>query len=182
MSVKSALACAQVEPNDERSERLKAIVRNYFQSSERVNYTENETDPEPDESVNDMIISDVYTMISRYPENNFTGRNLARIFHGVQSPVFPAVIWSRCKYWRAHLKVDFNHIVKLANSVILKMRSWKRLLKFVLILTRFIPAKFVNCCLIKRHFIYHWLLFLFMKCRLANVCPTNSGRTKVASA
>lgn len=68
------------------------------------------------------IISDIRTMITRYPENNFTGRTLARIFHGVQSPNFPAVIWGRCKFWRAHTKIDFNHIVALANGEIVKMR------------------------------------------------------------
>lgn len=124
VAVKSSLACAAVEPNDERSEQLKKIVRKYFQSNERVDYTENVMElPPPDPAMDDIIISDIYNMISRYPENKFTGRSLARIFHGVQSPVFPAVIWSRCKHWRAHLKTDFNYIVKLANTVILKLRT-----------------------------------------------------------
>lgn len=117
------MACAAIEPNDERSEHLKKLVRKYFQSNERVDYVESIEEPPPDPAIDDIIISDVYTMISRYPENNFTGRSLARIFHGVQSPVFPAVIWSRCKHWRAHLKTDFNYIVKLANAVILKLRT-----------------------------------------------------------
>lgn len=121
--MKSSLACAAIEPNDERSERLKMIVRKYFQSNETVDFSESTLEPQTDHTTDEIIISDVYTMISRYPENNFTGRSLARIFHGVQSPVFPAVIWSRCKHWRAHLKTDFNHIVKLANAVILKLRT-----------------------------------------------------------
>lgn len=99
------------------------IVRKYFQSNDRVDYTEDFTEPEPDPSMDSIITSDIQIMLSRYRENQFTGRSLARIFHGVQSPVFPAVIWSRCKYWRAHLKTDFNHIVKLANAEILKHRT-----------------------------------------------------------
>lgn len=70
-----------------------------------------------------QIINDVRTMLSRYPENNFTGRTLARIFHGVASPVYPAQIWSRCKYWRQLTKIDFNRIVRLANLEIVKMRT-----------------------------------------------------------
>lgn len=123
VAVKSARACAAVELNDERSNKLKKIVREYFQSNQLVQYAENIPEHQPDPNIDSLITSDIYTMISRYPENKFTGRNLARIFHGVQSPVFPAVIWSRCKYWRAHLKTDFNHIVKLANAVILKLRT-----------------------------------------------------------
>lgn len=61
-------------------------------------------------------------MISMYPENNFTGRNVARIFHGISSPNYQAVMWFRCKYWRAHSKTDFNRIVRLANSVIVRRR------------------------------------------------------------
>lgn len=128
VAVKSSLACANVELNDEKSERLKKIVREYFQSNKMVHHPEataeaGESEPVPDPLVDKYIMTDIGTMISRYPENNFTGRSLARIFHGVQSPVFPAVIWSRCKYWRAHLKTDFNHIVKLANAVILRNRN-----------------------------------------------------------
>lgn len=123
VSVNSSLICAAAEPNNDKSQRLKVIVREYFQSNERIQYSENASEPSSDPGIDECIISDIYTMISRYPENNFTGRSLARIFHGVQSPVFPAVIWSRCKYWRAHLKTDFNHIVNLANSVILKLRT-----------------------------------------------------------
>lgn len=75
-----------------------------------------------DKTTDDIILSDVHTMISRYPDNTFTGRSIARIFHGCQSPNFPAVIWSRCKYWRGHLNTDFNRIVGLANAAIVKMR------------------------------------------------------------
>lgn len=73
-----------------------------------------------DQTPEAVIINDVRTMIYRYPENNFTGRSLARIFHGVSSPVFPAVIWGRCKYWRGHIKTDFNRIVALANAEIIR--------------------------------------------------------------
>lgn len=124
VAVKSSLACANVEPNDERSERLKKLVREYFQSSKMIEYPVNDESSKPSDPAADRyIINDIQTMITRYPENNFTGRSIARIFHGVQSPVFPAVIWSRCNYWRAHLQTDFNHIVKLANAVILNNRT-----------------------------------------------------------
>lgn len=61
-------------------------------------------------------------MISMYRDNNFTARAIARIFHGIQSPNYPAVIWGRCKYWRAHLKSDFNAICKIATQEIIRMR------------------------------------------------------------
>lgn len=58
-----------------------------------------------------------------YPDSQLNGRAIARIFHGVQSPNYPAVVWGRCRYWRAHLQTDFNRIIKLANQEIIKMRT-----------------------------------------------------------
>lgn len=120
----SCVISAKAEYNDERSEKLKIIIRNYFQSNEKIakHSAADEQMSNEHASSDAHIISDVRTMISLYPENDFTGRALARIFHGVSSPVYPAVIWGRCKYWRAHIKTDFNHIVKLSNMEILKIR------------------------------------------------------------
>lgn len=117
----SYLPATQVNCPSGPSEKLKKIIRAYFQS---------DTLPNPDSlNLNDdsdvpdqILINDIRTMIQRYPENNFTGRALARIFHGVSSPNYPAVIWGRCKYWRVHMKTDFNRIVLLANAEIVRMR------------------------------------------------------------
>lgn len=121
---KSSIISANVEPPYEKSEELKKLIRDYFQSNEKLDNVElSSIKMASDPATDSLIISDIRTMISRYPENEFTGRSLARIFHGVQSPLFPAVIWGRCKYWRAHIKIDFNHIVNLANAEILNLRN-----------------------------------------------------------
>lgn len=77
---------------------------------------------EADNTSDNEIASDIRQMISMYPENTFSGRALARLFHGIQSPCYPAVIWGRCKYWRAHMKVNFSRLVSLGNAELLKMR------------------------------------------------------------
>ena len=69
------------------------------------------------------LISDIRQMIAMYVDNNFSGRSLARLFHGISSPCYPAVIWGRCKYWRAHMTVNFSRIVSLGNSELVKMRQ-----------------------------------------------------------
>lgn len=107
---------------DKKSEQLKRLIRTYFQCTETGDVNGTDEFVDSDAPV-DQIVKDVRTMIALYPENNFTGRNIARIFHGVPSPVYPAQIWCRCKYWRGHVKTDFNLIVKLANSTIVKMRT-----------------------------------------------------------
>jgi ATP-dependent DNA helicase Q4 len=49
---------------------------------------------------------------------------VARIFHGIPSPNFPAQVWGRVRrFWRVHLEVDFNVLVRLASEEVLKMRT-----------------------------------------------------------
>uniref|UniRef100_A0A182M862 ATP-dependent DNA helicase Q4 n=1 Tax=Anopheles culicifacies TaxID=139723 RepID=A0A182M862_9DIPT len=77
----------------------------------------------PDDTTDEQLIADIRTTICRYPENNFTGRAIARLFHGVQSPNYPALVWSRSNFWRSYTKTDFNRIVRLANAEIVRMRT-----------------------------------------------------------
>ena len=52
---------------------------------------------------------------------------MARIFHGIQSPNFPAKQWGRVfRFWRKHLDVDFNFLVKIATEEIVSMRTGAR--------------------------------------------------------
>ncbi|XP_053687852.1 ATP-dependent DNA helicase Q4 [Sabethes cyaneus] len=103
------------------SDKLKTIIRAYFENEHGTDNTE--FVPEIDDTPEHQLLSDIRTMIQRYPENNFTGRAIARIFHGVQSPNYPAVIWGRCNYWRAYTSADFNRIVRIANAEIVRMRT-----------------------------------------------------------
>ncbi|XP_032591612.1 ATP-dependent DNA helicase Q4 [Drosophila grimshawi] len=113
-------SCCSVDFPQDRCSQLKAIIRNYF----RNDYPQDlELEIEPSNVPDDHIIADVHALINMYPDNTFSGRNIARIFHGIQSPNYPAVMWGRCKYWRAHNKVDFNRILKLANFEIVKRRT-----------------------------------------------------------
>ncbi|XP_055843792.1 ATP-dependent DNA helicase Q4 [Episyrphus balteatus] len=120
VSYKSYIPCTTEDFPQANSDKLKLIVREYFQNDYPKDLV---LDIEESNVTDDEITGDIYSIINMYPDNTFSGRNIARIFHGIQSPNFPAVIWGRCRYWRAHSKTDFNRIVKLANSIIVKMRT-----------------------------------------------------------
>ncbi|KRF84008.1 ATP-dependent DNA helicase Q4 [Drosophila virilis] len=116
----SCAQCCSVDFPQDRCIQLKGIVRNYF----RNDYPQDlELEIEPSNVPDAHIIDDVHALINLYPDNTFSGRNIARLFHGISSPNYPAVMWGRCKYWRAHTKVDFNRILKLANMEIVKRRT-----------------------------------------------------------
>lgn len=107
------------EDSKKKSEELREKIRNYFTSPDPLadvqitNKTEGDTE---------HISNDVRTLIAMYRDNKFNGRAVARIFHGIQSPRYPAVIWGKCKFWRAHLQTDFNVLYQIATAEIQKLR------------------------------------------------------------
>ena len=50
----------------------------------------------------------------------FPGRAIARVFHGIGSPCFPAEVWGKVRrFWRSHLHTDFNLVRKLATEALI---------------------------------------------------------------
>lgn len=112
--------CSGSQTDYKESDELKAVVRKYFQTNLPMDVEI--TTEKSDDTTDDQLVSDVRQLIQMYPENNFSGRAVARIFHGISSPCYPAVIWGRCRYWRAHLMVNFHRLVRVSNREIVKYR------------------------------------------------------------
>ena len=70
-----------------------------------------------------QVRADVRQFISLHHDRTFTGRAVARIFHGIPSPCFPAQVWGRDRrFWRRHLDYDFSKLLKIATEEVLRMR------------------------------------------------------------
>ncbi|XP_012266249.2 uncharacterized protein LOC105691972 [Athalia rosae] len=121
VSVDSVRQCRELTENLlDRSEALKKTIREYFQSENPMEEIDLKLETK---LLNDsQIASDVRNLVHCYRDSNFTGRAVARIFHGIQSPNYSALVWSRCKFWRAHLSVNFELICQIATREILAMR------------------------------------------------------------
>jgi ATP-dependent DNA helicase Q4 len=119
LSFPSITNCSSEESSSQKSDKLKEIIRTYFQTNL---LSDVEITDEIDKTTDQDILSSIRQIIQMYPENNFSGRSLGRIFHGISSPCFPAVIWGRCKFWRAHLCVNFLRLVRLGNQEIVRTR------------------------------------------------------------
>eukprot|EP00048_Salpingoeca_helianthica_P011381 m.163801 g.163801 ORF g.163801 m.163801 type:complete len:98 (+) comp15220_c0_seq1:41-334(+) len=50
------------------------------------------------------------------------GRAVARIMHGISSPMFSARDWSRTPAWRRLLQVDFSHVRAIATAELIRLR------------------------------------------------------------
>lgn len=113
---------AAVRPN------LRGLIKQYF-SNEGLDraYLEKhkipvlplteEITPEEEERVKGLIQS----IREDYKKDEFTGRSIARIFHGIESPHYPAKLWYDKTYWRLcidHDKyVDFNTLCEIATKI-----------------------------------------------------------------
>ncbi|XP_032665007.1 ATP-dependent DNA helicase Q4 [Odontomachus brunneus] len=121
ISVSSIKHCSVLDDDvAKRSEELKDTVRKYFQSDTPLDDVGISLQ---DKVANEhQIAADVRSLVLCYRDTKFTGRAVARIFHGIQSPNYPAVIWGRCRFWRAYLAANFNGICRIATKEILALR------------------------------------------------------------
>ncbi|XP_071572607.1 ATP-dependent DNA helicase Q4 [Temnothorax nylanderi] len=120
ISVTSIKHCSVLADDiTKRSEELKDTIREYFQSDSLNNLDISFQNKLMNEQ---QIANDVRSLITRYRDTKFTGRAVARIFHGIQSPNYSALIWHRCRFWRLHVATDFNAICKIAAREILALR------------------------------------------------------------
>ncbi|NXG71147.1 RECQ4 helicase, partial [Baryphthengus martii] len=110
------------DEEEERSSRLKLLLRDYF-GKEPGGPEEEEEEEEEEEGFGDAenrIRADVRHFLSIRHDEKFTGRAVARIFHGIGSPCFPAPIYGRDRrFWRKHLPFDFRRLARLAAEEIL---------------------------------------------------------------
>ncbi|ORZ28155.1 hypothetical protein BCR41DRAFT_383039 [Lobosporangium transversale] len=49
-------------------------------------------------------------------------RIVSRIFHGISSPKYPALEWSRHKYWAKYVHYDFAQLMRMADQIIKEQR------------------------------------------------------------
>ncbi len=66
------------------------------------------------------VCYDIHSLVSIHSDHQFTGRSVARIFHGIASPLFEAIVWGGQKrFWRKHMDVDFNTLCQMATKELL---------------------------------------------------------------
>lgn len=71
----------------------------------------------------DIIARDIRALLGVHHDHSFTGRAIARIFHGIDSPCYPAEVWGRDRrFWRKHLDVEFNSLRKFATQELIRFR------------------------------------------------------------
>ena len=106
------------------SNSLKKKFNQYFNNKLKIedftkdyefNYNKNNLDNDHEIQ---RLISDIQKFIYTYGhEVKLNGIVIARVFHGIASPNFPAEVWGRNRtFWRSHFDFDFETIIKYATQ------------------------------------------------------------------
>ncbi|MBN3283160.1 RECQ4 helicase, partial [Polyodon spathula] len=113
----------------ERSLKLKALLKDYFDKKVDLDLSKKYQEYlEEEEALSkfkikdweDQIRADVRSFLSTHVDEKFSGRAIARIFHGIGSPCYPAVTYGRDRrYWRKYINFDFNEIIRMATQEII---------------------------------------------------------------
>ncbi|VVC29857.1 Helicase, C-terminal,Zinc finger, CCHC-type,DEAD/DEAH box helicase domain,P-loop containing [Cinara cedri] len=107
------------EVNLDLCQHLKKSVREYFTIENLSLLFEKQEEVVLKQTDEIQIASDVNRLLNSYIDCKFTARSIARIFHGIESPNFPAYVWGRSPFWRINIKIDFNIICKIAQKQII---------------------------------------------------------------
>ncbi|XP_030644288.1 ATP-dependent DNA helicase Q4 [Chanos chanos] len=121
------------ELDEDRSLQLKGLLADYFEKRRDLDFSKKyqEDQDEEEETLNkcklrdweEQIRADIRGFLSSHSDEKFSGRAVARIFHGIGSPCYPAQIYGRDRrYWRKYLQFDFNGLVRLATREIIRTR------------------------------------------------------------
>ena len=109
--------------DQERCNRLRTELKEYFRSNQALAEVHIEERLCVNPEVENGIRNSVRAFLSTYEDQQWTGRAVARVFHGIGSPNYPTETWGRVRrYWRQHLTTDFNVLVRLATQEILRCK------------------------------------------------------------
>ncbi|XP_035315181.1 ATP-dependent DNA helicase Q4 isoform X1 [Cricetulus griseus] len=111
------------QADEERSNQLKTLLSHYFEEEEE-EAVKDEQSPEPGQTElqdwEDHIRRDIRQLLSLRPEERFSGRAVARIFHGIASPCYPAQVYGQDRrFWRKYLHMNFHALMRLATEELL---------------------------------------------------------------
>ncbi|XP_048059461.1 ATP-dependent DNA helicase Q4 [Megalobrama amblycephala] len=117
---------------ESRSQALKELLRDYFDKRRNLDLSKHYQEEEDEEEElnkckmrdwEGQICADIRSFLSSRSDEKFSGRAVARIFHGIGSPCYPAQTYGRDRrYWRKYIQFDFNEIIRLATQEIIRTR------------------------------------------------------------
>uniref|UniRef100_A0AAY5EAX1 ATP-dependent DNA helicase Q4 n=1 Tax=Electrophorus electricus TaxID=8005 RepID=A0AAY5EAX1_ELEEL len=115
------------ELDEVRSLKLKGLLADYFEKRKELDAGWRDEDEALGilklQEWEEQIQADVRAFLACHGDEKFSGRAVARIFHGIGSPCYPAQTYGRDRrYWRKYLRFDFNDLIRIATQEIIRTR------------------------------------------------------------
>ena len=110
----------QEADNEAYSTALKSKISLYFSGNLDIDLQKS-NNQQLTEQQSLQLKKDIRLFLSQHSDETFTSRAIARIFHGISSPKYPAHLWGTGRnayYWRRHLDVDFNFILQTVTLIL----------------------------------------------------------------
>ncbi|XP_025758314.1 ATP-dependent DNA helicase Q4 isoform X2 [Oreochromis niloticus] len=123
----SILSCID-DLDESRSLQLKSLLSEYFDKRRDGDHALKPFDLEELDKYKlldweDQIRADIRSFLSNRSDEKFSGRAVARIFHGIGSPCYPAQTYGKDRrYWRKYIQFDFNQLIRLATQEIIRFK------------------------------------------------------------
>ncbi|XP_076610856.1 ATP-dependent DNA helicase Q4 [Chaetodon auriga] len=114
--------------DESRSLHLKSLLSEYFDKRRDRSLTLAPVDLDELDKYKlldweNQIRADIRSFLSNRSDEKFSGRAVARIFHGIGSPCYPAQTYGRDRrYWRKYIQFDFNQLIRLATQEIIRFK------------------------------------------------------------
>jgi len=103
----------------EKDQNLHSKINNYFCTEDTLTIKTNDSNHPKNRA---FLLGDIRVFLSRNPAIN-TGRQVARIFHGISSPMFAARDWCFNPFWNRYKEFDFNELVQMATTEIAHFKT-----------------------------------------------------------
>ncbi|XP_029919345.1 ATP-dependent DNA helicase Q4 [Myripristis murdjan] len=127
VAFRSVTSCVD-DLDDSRSLQLKNLLAEYFDKRRDRDHTLALVDDEELSKYKlldweDQIRADIRSFLANRSDEKFSGRAVARIFHGIGSPCYPAQTYGKDRrYWRKYIQFDFNQLIRLATQEIIRFK------------------------------------------------------------
>ncbi|XP_030596861.1 ATP-dependent DNA helicase Q4 isoform X2 [Archocentrus centrarchus] len=127
VAYRSVFSCVD-DLDESRSLQLKSLLSEYFDKRRDGDHTLTSLDPEDLDKYKlldweDQIRADIRSFLANRSDEKFSGRAVARIFHGIGSPCYPAQTYGKDRrYWRKYIQFDFNKLIRLATQEIIRFK------------------------------------------------------------
>ncbi|XP_041823311.1 ATP-dependent DNA helicase Q4 isoform X2 [Melanotaenia boesemani] len=114
--------------DESRSLQLKKLLSDYFDKRRDRDHTLQPVELEELDKYKlldweNQIRADIRSFLAIRSDEKFSGRAVARIFHGIGSPCYPAQTYGKDRrYWRKYIQFDFNQLIRLATQEIIRFK------------------------------------------------------------